>query len=180
MSGYSWAVIPFQGIMTLYLIRMLAYKGIPLFTFVLISVALIVDMMAMFYSELFPLSSFLIVCALLRFYEKSWYQKLGILAMNALMLFAYHGVPMGSEFITAVNYFVAFAVMASNTENEIYLKNVVYYGAAKHFAIAAHYWSPYKWAGYMPYVFSALVIYYMLRASWYYYLKGVLDGQGET
>jgi hypothetical protein len=80
---------------------------------------------------------------------------------------------MGSYFVTAINYYVAYNVMQRLTVNEIYLKNALYYASIKHLSVTAGYWFA------MPAVFeiiadclSVIVSYYLLRASHYYFTKG--------
>ncbi len=172
MKDYSLIVLPFQLIATLYILRHFRPR-LSLVTYTLVIGSLGFDLAALFYSPLFPLSSFLIIVTVLRYYGKNWVSVGYAAVANTCMYLVYAQVPMGEFFVTAVNYYIAYTAMQCLTTNEFFLKNALYYAALKHLSIAAGRWFS------IPAVFefiadglSVIVSYYLVRASHYYYAKG--------
>jgi hypothetical protein len=72
MATSTLFIIPFQVILSWLILR--RFRGvIPAPVYSLVVIALVIDLAAMFNPNLFPLSSYLITVALLRYYGKSWW-----------------------------------------------------------------------------------------------------------
>ena len=172
MTEYSAIVAPFQLILSFFVLRYLYHRLSPP-TFLVIAITVFADFCALFDSSVFPLSSFFIIVAILRYHEKSWATVLYAFAMNAGMYVVYAKIPYGQFFVTAVNYYVAYNVLNAFSTNEIHIKNALYYASLKHLAVASTFWFD------APVFFrvatdslSVIVSYYLVRASLYYLAKG--------
>jgi hypothetical protein len=168
METHSLIVIPFQLIFSIFLVRAV-FSRVDCVTYVLICIALAVDFIGMFIPDFLPLSSFLLIFAFLRYYDKGNWAKVYALGFNFFMYLIYSKIPMGAYFVTAVNYYVAYTVMQSTEENEIFIKNILYYASLRHLSIVAGYWLASKiMFAYVAEFFSVVVVYYMIRAIMYY------------
>jgi hypothetical protein len=176
MATSTLFIIPFQVILSWLILR--RFRGvIPAPVYSLVVIALVIDLAAMFNPNLFPLSSYLITVALLRYYGKSWWSVAAVTAMNGLMFLGYFMVPMGQYYVTAVSYYTAYTIMQSNALNEVYLKNVLFYASAKHLCRATAWWVFTAEMNYAVDVLSVVVVYYMVRTTLYYYRGTKLWGR---
>lgn len=169
MKVYDMLIIPIQFAMTLYLLRV--FKPIlDSVTYKMLVVALALDILAMFDHALFPLSSFMIIVTILKFYDRGMWSIMYAIAANFAMYLVYSNVPMGGYFVTAVNYYIGYALMSSITRDAYFLKNVFYYASLKHLVIAAGYWlMAHKVSNYISGGLSVVIMYYMVRATLYYF-----------
>lgn len=171
MQEYSVIVAPFQFTLSIFILRHL-WPKIERVSYALAAVTVALDFLALFEPELFPLSSFCIIATILRYHGKSWGSVGFAFGMNGLMYVLYSKVPLGEFFVTAVNYYVAYNLLQALSDNEVYLKNALYYAAVKHLSIAATFWFDYPTLfRFSANAFSVVVSYYLIRASLYYLSK---------
>lgn len=172
LQGYSLIVLPFQLMATAFILRHFSRRVAPT-TFALFAICLVLDLTALIFPSVFPLSSFTIIITVLRHYGKSWGAVGAAFIINAIMYGIYSKVPMGAFFVTAVNYYIAYNVMQCLTVNEVYIKNALYYAALKHLAVAAGHWfGEQAFFEFIADALSVIVSYYLVRASVYYYKHG--------
>lgn len=169
MKDYSFIVLPFQIVLSVFIARI--FRAIvPRQTYIVMLIAMTLDLIAITQEKIFPLASFFVIVAILRYYGKDWWSVLYAFAFNFFMYIVYAKVPMGAYFVTAANYYIAYTVMQTLTKNEFYIKNVLYYASLKHLTLAAGYWlaNEDKFL-YIVNGLSVVIAYFMIRASIYYH-----------
>jgi hypothetical protein len=165
----SAIVLPFEMILTYYIIRTFKPRTTPA-TFYIITAALVLDCIAIIWHSLFPLASMLIIIAIKLYYGRHIWKTIGVVfAINSGLFAFFVQLPNGHYFATAVNYYISYAIIHTLTLNEIYIKRILLIATVKHLILTG--------SGRifskdidekMVFATSIAIVYYMVKAALYY------------